>query len=100
MIWLYISECTKADEHETGRKLAEYAFYDIFKRPALLCHGHNGKPEFENEKNIYVGISHSEKLCVAAVSDIEIGVDVEYADGDANRLVRVAERYFTAPEAS
>lgn len=99
MIQLYLAECTKENEHETARKLSEYAFCDIFKRPAVLCHGENGRPGFKDEDRIHISISHSNTLCAAAISDHEIGADIEYTNGNEERLIRLANRYFTPPEA-
>ncbi len=99
MIRLYLTECTQANEHEVARKLSEYAFRDIFKRSAVLCHSPNGKPRFRDEDKIHVSISHSSNLCATAISDHEIGADIEYTDGNEERLIRLAKRYFTPPEA-
>ncbi len=99
MIWLYLTGCTKSDEHEVARKLSEYAFRDIFKRSAMLCHDQNGRPRFKDEDKIHVSISHSNTLCAVAISDHEIGVDVEHTDGTEERLMRLAKRYFTPSEA-
>lgn len=99
MIKLYLAECTKQSEHEVGHALAEYALLDAYNRHSTLSHDERGKPYFAGERNIFVSISHSGERCLAAVSDRQIGADIEFIKGDSIRLLRLAERYFTAPEA-
>ncbi len=55
-----------------------------------------GKPYFEN-CNIYFSISHSKSTAVCAVSEGEIGVDIERLDKNRDYL-SLAERYFTEKE--
>ncbi|MBQ8551682.1 MAG: 4'-phosphopantetheinyl transferase superfamily protein [Clostridia bacterium] len=98
MIKLYLTSCTKANEHEMGHRLAKYALYDTYGKRAELSHDERGKPYFVGEANIFISVSHSNERCLAAISDGEIGADIEYMNGDATRLVRLAERYFTPSE--
>ena len=100
MIRLYLTEYGGANEHETARRLAEYAFSDTFKRSAVLCHEPSGKPRFKDEDNIHISISHSDGLCAAVISDRKIGADIEHMTGNEERLIRLAKRFFTETEVS
>ena len=62
---------------------------------AEISVGKNGKPFLKNAQNFNFNLSHSGKLVMCAVSDREIGCDVETVrDG----RLGVAERFFTATE--
>ncbi len=98
MIQIYIAHCQKNNEHDKARLLAEYGVNKAFGLTSALCHDEKGKPYFESDSCIFVSISHSGKFCVAALSDGEIGVDIEPMNGDEKRLLRLADRYFTRDE--
>lgn len=98
MIKLYICKCTKNTQHEYGERLAHYALSDAIGTDATLFKTERGKPYFSIE-GVHVSISHSNERCLVAVADGEVGVDVEYKNGDDERLLKIAERYFTPDEA-
>ncbi len=98
MINLYISSCTKNNEHVVARQLAEGAVNKLFGREATLSHDERGKPYFSGEDKIFVSISHSEGRCMAVISDSQIGGDIEYMKGGEERLLRLADRYFCPDE--
>ena len=98
MIKLYITKCSKKDEHDTGVILAKYALYDAFSLRAELLYAPNGKPYFEGVP-AHISISHSFGLCLAAISDSEIGADIEKHRYDTEKLTKLARRYFTKEEA-
>ncbi|MGN0106617.1 MAG: 4'-phosphopantetheinyl transferase family protein [Hominilimicola sp.] len=59
-----------------------------------LEYGKNGKP-YIRDKNIYFNLSHSENTVMCAVSDMEIGCDVEkVTDID----LEIAKRFFHSAE--
>ena len=66
----------------------------------VLRYAESGKPYVGVGSGMYVSISHSHGLCAAAVSDSEVGVDIEYIDPNRSveRLKRLAERFFSADE--
>ena len=66
----------------------------------VLRYAETGKPYVGVGSGMYVSISHSHGLCAAAVSDSEIGVDIEYIDPSRSveRLKRLAERFFSQDE--
>ncbi len=99
MVRLYVAKCAKDSEHETGKKLAEHAFFEVFKKHEPLSHAESGKPCFKGSENTFISISHSDGLCLAALSDSEIGVDAERMTGDTLRLIKLAKRFFTPGEA-
>lgn len=97
MIKLYLTECTRENEHQMGRALAAYALFDAFGLASPLAYEKNGKPRFE-AKGVFVSISHSGGMCLAAVSDREIGADIQLSDREAERLTSLSERYFSPDE--
>ena len=56
-----------------------------------------GKPYFTDSSNGYFSISHSGGLCVAAVYDEEIGIDLERVT-EKKEIGRIAERFFSKRE--
>lgn len=98
MIELYITDCNKSNEHEKAELLVRTGIQNSFGKVLELCHDERGKPFFADADDIFVSISHSRKFCVAALSDGQIGVDIEAILGDEDKLLRIAKRYFTADE--
>ena len=76
------------------------AWPELFSRGDILRYAETGKPYVGVGSGMYVSISHSHGLCAAAVSDSEVGVDIEYIDPNrpTERLNRLAERFFSADE--
>ena len=72
----------------------------LFSRGDILRYAESGKPYVGVGSGMYVSISHSHGLCAAAVSDSEVGVDIEYIDPNrpVERLKRLAERFFSQDE--
>lgn len=98
-IFLYITDCGRVSESAGAKKLAEAAFQRLYGRSATLTHHGNGKPYFEGEDGIFVSLSHGDGICVAAISDGEVGVDTELMKGGDERLLSIAKRYFAPDEA-
>lgn len=99
MIKLYLAACTKATEHDIGIKLAYYAIRDAYGLDAPLNKDERGKPYFDGA-DVHISISHSHERCLAAISDSEVGADIEYKNGTDERLTRLAKRFFTEGEAA
>lgn len=51
-----------------------------------------GKAYISNHENIYFNLSHSGKLVLCGISDMEVGVDVEYNDSGID--LNIAKNYF------
>lgn len=63
-----------------GNALSKYAIKKVFGIPVLkqeICYEKNGKPYLKGYNNIYFSISHSHNIVVCAVSDREVGIDME-----------------------
>jgi 4'-phosphopantetheinyl transferase len=58
----------------------------------LFKTGKYGKAYICNYKNIYFNLSHSEKIVLCAISDKEVGADVEYIDPEID--LNIAKNYF------
>ena len=54
--------------------------------------GKYGKTYISNYENIYFNLSHSNKIVLCAISDREVGVDVEYIDPTID--LNIAKNYF------
>lgn len=51
-----------------------------------------GKAYISNHENIHFNLSHSGKIVLCAISDMEVGVDVEYVDSEID--LDIAKHYF------
>lgn len=51
-----------------------------------------GKAYISNHENIYFNLSHSGKMVLSAISDKEVGVDIEYIDPKID--LNIAKNYF------
>ena len=54
--------------------------------------GKYGKAYISDQENIYFNMSHSSKLVACAISDKEVGVDIEYNDSEID--LNIAKNYF------
>ena len=54
--------------------------------------GKYGKAYISNYENIHFNLSHSEKMVLCAISDREVGVDIEYIDPEID--LNIAKHYF------
>ena len=57
-----------------------------------MKNGKYDKPYLTNCKNIYFNLSHSGKMVLCAISDREIGADIEYNDPEID--LNIAENFF------
>lgn len=65
---------------------------DIFEKGLSVSVSSEGKPYFEGREDLYFNISHSGNICIAAVADCNVGVDlqkIKVLNGN------VAARFFT-----
>lgn len=58
----------------------------------LFRTGKYGKAYISNYENIHFNLSHSDKLVLCAISDKEVGADVEYVDSEID--LGIAQHYF------
>ena len=54
--------------------------------------GKYGKAYITNHENIHFNLSHSGKIVLCAISDMEVGADVEYIDAEID--LNIAKNYF------
>ena len=65
-------------ENVTSKELLDYALFDYASiKDYELYYNKYGKP-YLKDSNIYFNISHTRNLVICAISDKEIGVDIEY----------------------
>ncbi|MGN0355088.1 MAG: 4'-phosphopantetheinyl transferase family protein, partial [Muricoprocola sp.] len=67
----------------------------IDKKKITFCYGSNGKPYIEGKEKLYFNLSHSGEKMMCAVSDREIGCDIEKIK---DCRMRVAEHFFCESE--
>ncbi len=70
----YLQVCIPRDEQ--GRYIIEYAY------------GSQGKPYLKDYPDIYFSLSHSGNMAVLALSDGEVGIDVQENRGYSERLAK------------
>ena len=51
-----------------------------------------GKAYISNHENIHFNLSHSGKMVLCAISDMEVGADIEYIDAGID--LNIARHYF------
>lgn len=94
MIKLYITKLRLSEKpHDAGLRALDKALFDTFSIRRSDCRiekTQSGKPFFPDRADIKFNLSHSGEYAVAAVSDREVGVDIEWI-----RPVnpRIADRY-------
>ena len=71
--------------------------YDIPKNEIVILKDDKGKPFIEGREDIFVSLSHSKGAVMCAVSDKEVGVDIELC---TKRRKSVESRVFTEREIS
>lgn len=87
----------KGDEHKCGHALAAYALKKVFGENANLIAVKDKRPT-SNLPNVYLSISHSLNTCAVAVSDSQIGLDIEFSRKPPEKLINIAKRFFSPDE--
>ncbi len=89
---------TKKQQHEISHKLLDDMLYENYgiKNPKFE-YGEYGKPFLAEYKNIFFSISHCNKAVCVAISEKNIGTDIEIIRKYSESVVR---RVFTEKEAS
>ena len=73
-----------------------YRLYDdINVKKIPIAYNQYGKPFFKSLKNNFFNISHSKDKIFIAISDKEIGVDVEYKKNDVSLCMKIAKRFYS-----
>ena len=75
-------------EHMLGRKLLAYGLKEEYGEDYKVEKTEGGKPYLLGASDIYFNISHTKGMVVCAVSEREIGVDVEYVREAKESLIR------------
>ena len=92
------SPADKENISETAKEIVKILASKILsvdKSKLEFAIGKNGKPYFKENKNFHFNISHSKNAIAVAVSNTEIGVDIEKL---RNADFRVCDRFFTETE--
>lgn len=97
-----LTEDMRADCTTDAKGLRVYSalqVMELVERPIELVmdYGEKGKP-YLREYPLYFNLSHSGEYVVCAVSDREIGVDIQKYSG--MNIIRIAKRFFSEEECS
>lgn len=113
MVKLYIlnSKCALADISEpinlcSEKKTSSFVGHELLKavlttdynmksEDIIFKKGQHGKPYLQSPNGIFFNISHSGTYVAVAVSQSEIGVDIEVR---SNPNLKISERFFTKNE--
>lgn len=76
---LFYTENINKNQSYTGRKLLFSAVYSVYSivQPKIE-RTHAGKPFFPDYPDIHFSISHSKNFVICALSDNDVGVDVQF----------------------
>lgn len=97
MIIIIAEKNNQISPHEHGRKL----LFDLLKKlyPQVtdfpISKNENGKPFIQNIPEFHFNISHSGEWTVLAVSDVEVGVDIQIIKSVNSNI---SKRFFTRRE--
>ncbi len=83
----------------TGLLLAKYAVASIWSLPLAQLQfdvGSHGKPYFIGLPQIHFNVSHSGNVCICAVDDTPVGIDIQVMK--PCRFDAIVRRYFTEQE--
>jgi len=75
-------------EHILGRRLLEYGLWEEYGRTYDVKQMEGGKPYLPKAPHISFNISHTKGIVVCAVSEKEIGIDVEYIREAKKAVIR------------
>ena len=88
----------RAAEHQGGRALLLATLEELGLSDPKVALEPSGKPYLE-DSSLHFSLAHSDGLCVCAVSDKRIGVDVEsLRPMDIRSIERLSRRMFTPEE--
>ena len=77
MLKIFAVESERSERHEAARRILEWKYEEIWNKPQPdIQIGEFGKPHFGNAEE-YFSFSYTEGLAFCAISDGEIGLDVE-----------------------
>ncbi len=69
-----------------------------FRIPNSIHRDIHGKPHIVGIDGIYISVAHDKDLCLVAVSDCDIGIDLERSDRKVKNPLSLAKRYFCEDE--
>ena len=108
--WLPLADCHKREQLQSMRRqvanislvgilLAKYAIHTKWNIPIDQIRfgiGSHGKPYVIGYEQVHFNISHSDYICICAVDDMTIGIDIQKMK--PCRFDFIAKRFFTQKE--
>lgn len=67
----------REQEHKIGRALLHHALQNEYGISQEISIAPGGKPFFQNRKDLFFNISHTEGMVVCVLDNAEVGIDVE-----------------------
>lgn len=97
MIIIFAEKNDRTDPHQHGRNMLTDLLKKLYPDSGepIIAKNENGKPYIQNHPEFHFNISHSGEWTVLAVSDNEVGVDIQIIKPIRNNL---AKRFFTRRE--
>ena len=79
--------------------LLQYALSQMnIKDDTDVIYNEYGKPFLKNHKDVFFSLSHSENMVMCAISDEEIGCDIQIIEDKKDNILKIAKRFFTTKE--
>lgn len=73
--------------------------YDFDEGRIEIIYSKNGKPYMKNQLHLYFNISHSNEYVVCAISDCEIGIDIQYImNWSDEKIINIVDKSFSENE--
>lgn len=89
-----LEACEHGSRREAERRAVDSLVRKAFGPGASVVHDRDGAPSVEGA-DVCVSLSHCEGMCVLAVNDVPVGVDVETP---RPQLLRIADKFLTHRE--
>lgn len=83
---------------EALSRIAIKKCFGIDMKEQKFCRTENGKPYLEGRDDIFFNRSHSGNICVCAVYDGEIGIDIQKHEKKKYSIDKIADRFFIPDE--
>ncbi len=96
---LYRHTHRKGEENSTPQILASVREYLGSPEAEIsVCRDEFGKPHLVGAEGVFVSVAHTDDICLVAVAQYEIGIDIENRSRKVRNPVSLARRYFCEDE--
>lgn len=96
---LYRHTHSREKENSTPQILASVREYLGSPRAEISVHRDEyGKPHLVGAEGVFVSVAHTDDICLVAVAEYEIGIDIESKSRKVKNPASLARRYFCEDE--